>query len=103
MQKAKKAYYGDRYSAAFKQATIDLICLTRNDEIRGRQGCGAPAMAAKFNKSMLSSPSDCKIKPTALRDAVVSNHAGLSPAKRGCPEKVPLALCAALATQSAMM
>jgi hypothetical protein len=52
---------------------------------------------------MLSSPSDCKIKPTALCDDVVSSSAGLSPAKGGCPEKIPLALCTSLATQSAMM
>ncbi len=46
---------------------------------------------------------DCTIKPTALHDTVESNCAGFLPSKCGPPEKVPLALCAALATQSAMM
>ena len=100
--KAKKAYYGDQYSTSFKQATINLSCLTSDDKTRGRWGCGTPAVAVKFNKSMLSSP-NCKIKLTALYDAVVSNHVGLSPAKCSCPEKVPWALCMTLAKQSAMM
>jgi hypothetical protein len=85
------------------QATVKLSDLPSNDETRGRQGCGAPAIAAKFNESMLSSPNDCKIKQTALHDAVASYCMGLLPSKRGCPKKVTLALCAALATQSAMI
>ena len=99
----QKAYNGDQYSAAFKQATIDLSCFTSNDETRGRGGSGAPAVEDKFNESMLSSPSDLKIKPTALCDAILSNRVGLSSAKRGCPKKVSSALCATLAAQSVMM
>jgi hypothetical protein len=70
--KAKKLYYGGQYSAAFRQATVKLSDLLSNDETRSRQGCGAPTIAAKFNKSMLSSSNDCKIKPTALCNAFKS-------------------------------
>jgi hypothetical protein len=53
--KAKKSYHGDQYSAAFKQAAVQLSDLSSNDETRGRWVCGAPAIAAEFNESMLSS------------------------------------------------
>ena len=52
---------------------------------------------------MLSSPSDRKIKATTLREAVAFDQVGLSPAKRGWPEKTPSILCAALSKQLAMM
>ncbi len=52
---------------------------------------------------MLSSPSDCKIKATTLREAVAFDRVGLSPAKHGQPEKIPSKLCAALSKQSVMM
>jgi len=52
---------------------------------------------------MLSSPSDRKIKATSLREAVAFDGVGLSPVKRGRPEKIPSKLCAALSKQLAMM
>jgi len=71
--------------------------------MRGKRGQGAGAIAATFNESMLSSPSDRKIKATTLREAVTFDRVGLSPVKGGRPEKIPSKLCAALSKQSAMM
>ncbi len=101
--KAKCSYYEDRYSKAFKGATFKLNDNLNNDSVRGRRGHGAPSISKTFNKIMLSSLNDCKIKPTTLYEAVASNQVGLLPATRGRPEKIPSKLCAALATQSAMM
>jgi len=101
--KAKRSYYGDQYSNSFKKATIELSDSLNDDSLRGRRGNGAKSIAATFNKSMLSSPSNRKIKATTLREAVAFDRVGLSPAKRGRPEKIPSILCAALSKQSAMM
>ena len=100
---AKRSYYGDQYSNAFKKATIELSGSLNDDSTRGKRGQGARAIAATFNESMLSSPSDRKIKATTLREAVAFDRVGLSPVKRGRPEKIPSKLCAALSKQSAMM
>jgi hypothetical protein len=67
---AIRSYYGDRYSNAFKKATIKLSDSLNDDSTRGTRGQGARAIAATFNESMLSSPSDHKIKATTLREAV---------------------------------
>jgi len=58
---AKRSYYGDQYSNAFKKATIKLSDSLNDDSTRGKRGQGAWAIAATFNESMLSSPSDRKI------------------------------------------
>ena len=100
---AERSHYGDRYSNAFKKATIKLSDSLNDDSTRGKRGQGARAIAAMFNESMLSSPSDRKIKASTLREAVTFDRVGLSPVKRGRPEKIPSKLCAALSKQSAMM
>ena len=100
---SKRLYYGDQYSKAFKEATIKLSDNLNDDSMRGRRGHGAQSITATFNESMLSSPSNRKIKATTLREAVAFNRVGFSPAKRGRPEKIPSNLCAALSKQPAMM
>ena len=100
---AERSHYGDRYSNAFKKATIKLSDSLNDDSTRGKRGQGARAIAAMFNERMLSSPSDRKIKASTLREAVTFDRVGLSPVKRGRPEKIPSKLCAALSKQSAMM
>jgi hypothetical protein len=100
---ARRSYYGDRISNAFKKATIKLSDSLNDDSMRGKRGQGARAIAATFNESMLSSPSDCKIKAKTLREAVAFDRVGLSPVKRGQPEKIPSKVCAALSKQSAVM
>ena len=100
---AKRLYYGDRYSNTFKKTTIKLSDSLNNDSMRGKHGQGARAISATFNESMLSSPSDRKIKATTLREAVAFDRVGFSPVKQGRPEKIPSKLCAALSKQLAMM
>jgi hypothetical protein len=95
---AKRLYYG-----AFKKASIKLSDSLNNDSTRGKRGQGARAIAATFNESMLSSQRDHRIKATTLREAVAFDRVGLSPLKRGRPEKIPSKLCAALSKQSTMM
>jgi len=58
---AKRSYYGDRYSSAFKKATFKLSDSLNDDSMRGKLGQGARAIAATFNESMLFSPSNRKI------------------------------------------
>ena len=100
---AAKSYYGERYAKAYKAATTELSRHHHSNKTRGKPGCGAYSIASKYNESMLTSPSDRKLKPTAIRDAVLENRAGLSPPKRGRREKIPSELCAGIAKQSAMM
>ena len=102
-ENAKKAYYAERYSKAFKVASNSLKTNLDDDTTRGKRGCGASAIAQHLNETMLTSPNDRKLKPHALRDAVASSRAGLSPATRGRPPTIPPTLCKMLAQQSAMM
>ena len=67
---ANRSYYGDRYSNAFKKATIKLSDSLNDDSTRGKRGQGARAIAATFNESMLSPQSNRKIKAMTLREAV---------------------------------
>jgi hypothetical protein len=82
---ANRSYYGDRYSNAFKKATIKLSDSLNDDSTRGKRGQGARAIAATFNESMLSPQSNRKIKAMTLREAVAFDRVGLSPVKRGRP------------------
>ncbi len=74
-----KSYYGERHSKAYKAATTELSRHHNSNKTRGKPGCGAYSIASKYNESMLTYPSDHKLKPTAIRDAVLGNRAGLSP------------------------
>ena len=99
---AQKKYYRGRYTRAFKEATIELSNNQANEEMRGKRGYGAQAIAEKVNTSMLSSPNDHKLSATSLQRAIESKRAGQLPSKLGRPERIPFQLVAALAKQSAM-
>ncbi len=82
---AKHKYYRGQYSEAFKKATLELSESMRSGETKGRRGCGcgARAIAARINETMLTSPNDSKLKKSVLINAVQQKRAGLSPMKLG--------------------
>ncbi len=100
---AKQKYYRGRYSEGFKKATIELSESMQNEKKRGRRGCGVHVITSRFNKMVLTSPNDSKLKKSVLINAVQQKWAGLSPVKLGRPVKVPSVLSKALWRQSAMM
>ena len=74
-----------------------------NSTTKGKHGYGARVIAGKYNSMMLNSPNYCKISNTALQRAVAGDTTGQSPAACGRPQKIPRALYATLAKQSAML
>ena len=101
--KANKTYYGDRYKAAHKEATT-MLQANRNDPNKwGKRGFGATSVVADVNERMLSSPNDRKLTKTAVSEAVDAKKAGVSPAKRGRPCKIPSPLPRGLAQHAIML
>jgi hypothetical protein len=89
-------YYRGQYTRTFNEATVELSNNQANEEMRGKRGYGAQAIAEKVNTSMLSSPNDHKLSATSLQRAIESKWAGQSPSKLGLPERIPFQLVAAL-------
>ena len=88
-EKAMALFRETRYKEAFKAAAKEYsghVARWKNQ----KHGCGARAVAEKYNKAMLSSPNDRKIKRNTLHNAVVNGgNSGVSPPKQGAPGKVP--------------
>ena len=101
--KVRTLYYGRRYSEAFKLASAEFRDNADTAARRGKRGCGARAVAEKYNESMLNSPNNCKLMKNSLFDAVSGDRAGMLPPKRGRKEVIPLALCSTNSKQLAMM
>ena len=101
-KKAERDHRQKKYSIAWKEATTELKINNEGPNFKKR-GYGARAIAAKFNSSLLTSPTDRKINHETLRRAVSQGEFGISPVKVGKPPKVPKAVTKALATHSTMM
>lgn len=100
---AKKDYYNNRYTTAFKEATAVVHANMNDVNKNGKRGFGVDAVANDINERLLTSPNDRKLKPTSVYNAVKDGRIGVTPMKRGRKSVVPEILPASLATQAVMM
>lgn len=77
--KAKKRYYGNRYSSAFKEATKKLVALREDPSKWGVRGYGVRSVIKQVTQEMLTSPNDRKLHPNSILNALSENHVGVSP------------------------
>ena len=97
---AKKEYYNNRYTTAFKEATTVVHANMNDLNKNGKRGFGVDAVANDINERLLTSPNDRKLKPTSVYNAVKDGRIGVTPMKRGRKSVVREILPASLATQA---
>ena len=101
-EQSVERYRWSKYSNAWKGATRQLHDLQQSGKT-GSRGCGARAVAQRWNETVLSSPGDHKISKSSLHDAVKHGNFGVSPPKRGRPRIVPKVATDALAAHATML
>ena len=100
--KSNKMYRKEKFKRVWKEATKEYHHLKSNVSTPSKHGCGARAIAKKYNEQ-LASPGDYQVGKTALLNAVSRGEVGVSPLKRGRPSVVPKELTMAVATHATMM
>ena len=98
--KSNQIYRKDKFKRVWKEATKEYN--KSNVSTPSKYGCGARAIAKKYNEQ-LASPGDYQIGRTALLRAASRGEVGVSPLKRGRPSVVPKELTMAVATHATMM
>ena len=100
--KAVVALSAARYSKALKDATI-YYSRIKSGPNAGKKGYGPVSIVEKWNREVLTLPSDRKLSKSALSAAVQAGRVGHSPPKRGRPRTIPLVLTETLAAHATMM
>ena len=90
--KAKRIFYGNRFSVVWKLATTELFNDNVTGDNNGKRGFGERAVAQRYNATMLTSPSDRKIKPSTLGDALGRGRLVYPPKSKEGREKSPMHL-----------
>ena len=102
LQRSMKKFANENYKAAFKIATKQLH-QNQSGPNSGKKGYGAIAICKQLNQELLHHPSDKQLKPTTIQTAVDHGLVGVSPFKKGRPEKIPQQFTKALATHTTML
>ena len=100
--KAVVALSAARYSKALKDATI-YYSRIKSGPNAGKKGYGPVSIVDKWNREVLTLPSDRKLSKSALSAAVHAGRVGHSPPKRGRPRTIPLVLTETLAAHATML
>ncbi len=101
-KKAIKQFVYNKYKAAFKIATKELLENQRGPNC-GKRGYGSHAICNHLNRvHKLDGENGKKLKPQTIQDAVDTSCAGMSPLKAGWPQIIPKQFTKALANHATM-